>query len=273
MSFISLSHIFFNYSKNNPLFENLNLSFDKGEQIAIIGRNGVGKTTLVKLILGMLKPLKGQITIDGENTSNKSIAEIAAKVGFVFQNPNVMLFTNSVEKELELSLLRFKLSKIEITQRVNNSLKFFKLEEFNESNPRTLSRGEKQKLALATVLIQEPQALILDEPFSGIDVKQQLVIANYLSVLQKQGKLIIIISHNLDLLFESCSRVIALKNGSIAFDSSIKKFLENMQNLSAIGLEKSPFMDLIDDLRQKNLPPEIYTKRGLIDYIVQHNQL
>ncbi|MBN1330749.1 MAG: ABC transporter ATP-binding protein [Candidatus Heimdallarchaeota archaeon] len=273
MSYISISNLNFSYSKNNLLFENLNLSFEKGEQIAIIGRNGAGKTTLVKLILGMLKPQTGKIIIDSENIKNKSIADIASKVGFVFQNPNVMLFTNSIEKELYLSLVRFKLTKEEIELRITNILEFFNMSAFRKSNPRNLSRGEKQKLVLATVLIQDPQVIILDEPFSGLDVTQQLQIAEYLSELREQNKLIILISHNLDLLFERSSRVIALKNGQLISDSSTEKFLDNMQNLAAVGLEKSHFLELIDNLRKEKLPSKIYTKNALIDFIVNKKQL
>ena len=273
MNFISISNLSFSYSKNYPLFENLNLSFMRGEQIAIIGRNGAGKTTLVKLILGMLKPINGQIIIDEESIKNKSVAEIASKVGFVFQNPNIMLFTNSIEKELELSLMRFKLSKEEINQRITNILEFFNMTSYRKYNPRNLSRGEKQKIAIATVLIQEPQAIILDEPFSGIDVTQQLQIANYLAELKKQNKLIILISHNLDMLFEKSSRIIALKNGKIISDSAIEKFLEDMNNLTEVGLKKTSFLEMIDNLRKNNLPTNVYTKNDLIDYIIHLNQL
>ena len=266
MSYIDVSHLAFEYSKDSLLFRDISVSFKLSEQVAIIGKNGSGKTTLVKLINGMLKPKKGNITISGENTRNKSIADIATKIGFVFQNPNQMLFTNSVEKELALSLFRLKLEKNENENRINNMLKFFDLENYKETHPRNLSRGEKQKLALATVLIQEPDVIILDEPFSGIDFNQRKKLAEYIRILGEEGKLVILITHNLDLIIENCSRVIALDEGQLMYDLSVSEFLQDDTKLAKIGLEPSNYLKMIFQLRNFGLPKEILMKKDLIGF-------
>ncbi len=273
MSYIDVSGLSFGYTKDSLLFNNITLSFNLGEQVAIIGQNGSGKTTFVKLLNGMLKPQRGRIKISGESTSDKSIADIATKVGFVFQNPNQMLFTNTVEKELALSLLRLKIGKKEQDVRINEMLSFFNLEQYRTTHPRNLSRGEKQKLALATVLIQEPQAIILDEPFSGIDFKQRENLTKYIRILSEEGKLIILITHNIDSILENCSRVIALDEGEITYDLPINDFLMDEANLSKIGLLPTNYLKMLYKLRDIGLPREIYRKKDLIGYFKQNLEL
>lgn len=273
MSYIDVSGLSFGYNKDSLLFNNVAVSFNLGEQVAIIGQNGSGKTTFVKLLNGMLKPQRGRIKISGESTSDKSIADIATKVGFVFQNPNQMLFTNTVEKELALSLLRLKIGKKEQDARINDMLSFFNLEQYRTTHPRNLSRGEKQKLALATVLIQEPQAIILDEPFSGIDFKQRENLTKYIRILSEEGKLIILITHNIDSILENCSRVIALDEGEITYDLPIHDFLMDETNLSKIGLLPTNYLKMLYKLRDIGLPREIYRKEDLIGYFKQNLEL
>ncbi|MGC9778622.1 MAG: ABC transporter ATP-binding protein [Candidatus Heimdallarchaeota archaeon] len=266
MSYIELSNLSFYYRKGKALFDNISLTFNLGEQVGIIGRNGAGKTTLVKLLIGMLKPQKGTISIEGSSIKNKSIADVATKVGFVFQNPNQMLFTNTVEKELELSLMRFELSKEVKQSQVNKILDFFDMDELRTMHPRNLSRGEKQKLALATVLVQEPQAIILDEPFSGIDMTQRLLIVKYLNELKKQGKLIILVSHNLDLILETTDKIIALKEGKVAYNMSIVQFFQNSEHLKEIGLIQTDYLSMLKSLKKFGLPNEILKKDDLLNF-------
>jgi len=269
MNYIDVSELSFEYTKNSPLFSDISISFKLGEQIAIIGKNGSGKTTIVKLLNGMLKPKKGNITVSGESILNKSIADIATKIGFVFQNPNQMLFTNSVEKELSLSLFRLKLEKDEHEKRIDEMLKFFDLEKYRETHPRNLSRGEKQKLALATVLILEPEAIILDEPFSGIDFNQREKLIEYIRILGENGKLVILITHNIDSIIENCSRVIALDEGQIIYDLPVSDFLKDDAKLTKIGLEPTNYLKMIFQLRKFGLPQNILMKNELIDFFLR----
>jgi len=268
MKYIRLDRITFSYGKRIPLFQDFSLSFSLGEQVAIVGRNGSGKTTLVKLILGMLRPQQGVIFINNEPITRKSIAEIATQVGFVFQNPNLMLFSNSVEKELALSLQRFKLSKEEERERIDETLAFFDLTKYRSTNPRSLSRGEKQKVALATVLIQNPKAIILDEPFSGIDMTQKLMILQYTQKLQQQGKLIILITHTLDLLPDACTRIVALENGRLVHDLPLEAFFADLTHLQSIGLELTEYLSFLQALREKGFPVNIIKKEAVRAFLL-----
>lgn len=267
-SFIELKNVSFSYPQAKNLFENISLTFNLDEYVAIIGRNGVGKTTLAKLIIGILRPNSGEVLINDQLTKDKSIADIAQVIGFVYQNPNQMLFTQSVEKELELSIMKMKLSKKEKNKRINKTLEFFNMHHLKKIHPRNLSRGEKQKLALATVLIQEPFGIILDEPFSGIDATQQLQILNYISKLKAQGKLVIIITHNLDLVLENCDRIISMDNGKIIHDLPTLNFFSKEENFKKIDLEKTGYLNMIYSLHKNGLSKNILKKRDLVNFFV-----
>ena len=267
MAYIKINKIDFGYDYNKkPLFNELFLEFDQGEIISIIGRNGAGKTTLAKLIIGMIRPQKGEIIIEDENTSEKSTAKIAEKVGYVFQNPNIMLFSNSVRKELELSLMRFNITKEEIQERITEVVDFFSLNNYLEIHPRLLSRGEKQKLAIATVLVQNPQAIILDEPFSGIDNTQKNLIRTYLNELKNQKKLIIVITHDLDSVLEFSDKVIVLDNGQVTFNGSTQDFFMEPENLHNNGLVETKMLSMVYSLRSNNFPKNILKRNAIISF-------
>ncbi len=259
---VSFSHI----AGKKGIFSNLSLKLHPSEQVAIVGRNGSGKTTLAKLILGMLKPSTGQISFDGKLIEKKSIAEIAEKVGFVFQNPNIMLFTNSVKNELLLSLQRFNFSKNEKNEKINSMLDFFGMTKYRKIHPRLLSRGEKQKLALATVLIQEPDAIILDEPFSGIDMAQKIIIRKYIGKLKEQKKLVIIITHDLDSALEESNRIIALSSGKIVFDGKKTDFFKDSTNLRKAELIETCMLNMLYSLHEDGLPETILERKEVISY-------
>lgn len=267
MTCIELNEISFSYiAGRKGIFSNLSLKFNPNEQIAIVGRNGSGKTTLAKLIIGMLKPSKGQIIFDGKIIEKKSIAEIAENVGYVFQNPNIMLFTNSVENELSLSLQRFNFTKDEKEEKINSMLDFFKMTKYRKVHPRLLSRGEKQKLALATVLIQDPGAIILDEPFSGIDIAQKIIIRDYIQKLKDQKKLVIIITHDLDSVLEESNRVIALSAGKIVFDGEKTDFFKDSINLRKAGLTETFMLNMLYSLHADGLPETILKRKEVINF-------
>ena len=218
-------------------------------------------------MIGMLKPQNGSISIEGKSIAKLSIADIAEQIGYVFQNPNVMLFTNTVKQELELSLLRFDFAKEEKQKKINKILDFFNLTKYENTHPRLLSRGEKQKLALAAVLIQEPETIILDEPFSGIDRSQKSMLMKYIRELKAQGKLVIIVSHDLDSIIEETDRIIALHKGKIAYDMPTLTFFQDKKRLLEIGLVETKMLKMLFNLRKKGLPKDILRKKDLISFL------
>jgi len=218
-------------------FKLKNISFEvrEGESIAIIGENGSGKTTLVKNLIGLLRPDSGKIFLNGEDTSKMSVAEIARTIGFVFQNPDNQIFASSVKEGVSFGPKNLGMDNIE--EKVNDVLKKTDLFKYRDKHPFKLSGGEKQRLALASILVMNPKILILDEPTSGLDLKNAVKLMKIVKNLQKEGKTIILITHDMQLVSDLCERVILMKSGEIIADGKIKEVFNRESLLEKTKIE------------------------------------
>lgn len=214
---IELRNISFRYHKNKPLvIKDISLTFESGNIYVLNGNNGVGKTTLGKLILGLLRPTDGKILFDGQDMKKVTASKRAQKIGYIFQNPDLQFFAPTVYEELKFPYEITKTFTPELEKRINSILKSFKLEEYIGRSPLTLSVGEKQKLALATIIIREVEFLILDEPSSALDLSGIEFLAGFLKEFIKNGGGVIIISHDNDTLdYLSEAKNITIQNGII----------------------------------------------------------
>ncbi|OIR42485.1 cobalt ABC transporter ATP-binding protein [Corynebacterium sp. NML140438] len=199
---------------DNTLLQPFSLSLQE-QRIGIIGANGSGKSTLVRLINGLEDPSTGEVFYDGIPLATRS-SEVRRRVGFVFSDAESQIVMPQVHDDVAFSLKKFKLSKAEKEQRVNDVLKRFKLLRKAEQSPHTLSGGEKQLLALAAVLVTEPTTIIADEPTTLLDLRNRRRIIAELNSLEQQT---IVVTHDLDLL-AGFDRVICVNNGVIAHDST-----------------------------------------------------
>lgn len=190
------------------ILDGFSAEFSAKEITAITGPNGTGKTTLSKLIMGILKPDKGEILLDGVNLKSWSLAERGRKIGYVMQNPAKQIFSQTVEEEMRFGLQNLGLSESEIRQRTCEYLSFFQLEEHLGAFPFTLSHGEKQRLVLAAILAMKPQYLLLDEPTASLDRKNKKRLGEY---LKKTDCGIVIISHDKMFLSEYSEHVIEME--------------------------------------------------------------
>ena len=204
---IKLENLYFKYKTNKKdefILNNLNLQINKNEFVSIIGSNGVGKTSLVKLISGLTVPSKGDIFINDFNTkSKKDFMNIRNNISVVFQNPDNQIIFERVYEELEFTLKRQNLSREEIEKRIDTSLKQVNMEDYKFSLTSTLSMGQKQKIIIAEVLSLETDYIVLDEPTAMLDPDSKKQILNLLCELNKSGKTIILITHILDEIFYS----------------------------------------------------------------------
>lgn len=217
---IDLWHI---YRGEIIALKGINLRIYPGEITAIIGQNGSGKTTLVKHFNGLLKPTKGRVLIEGEDTINLKVSEVARKVGFVFQNPDHQIFASTVEEEIAFGLHNIGLPPGQIKKRVDEALKFFNMEKARKKFPRNLSLGEKQKLAVASVIAMKPKAIILDEPTTGHDYRESIEIMEASKKLnEKEGTTIVFISHNMDIVARYAKRTVVLRHGQILLDDDTR---------------------------------------------------
>jgi len=222
---IELAKLWHVYPDGPTALRNISLRIGEGEFVAIMGRNASGKTTLVKHFNGLLKPTKGSVVVDGIDTAKATIAELARKVSFVFQNPNDHLFADTVEEELGFTLKNLNYGSEEIRLRVDEVLERFKLKEYRGQYPRALSGGEKQRVALASVLAVQPKILILDEPTRGMEYRLKAELMKFLREYAVQGNTVVLVTHDVETVAEYADRVILLSEGGVVVDGGKRDVL------------------------------------------------
>jgi len=203
MNLIELNGVDFSYSEGEPLIlEGFDFAVEKGEFIVIEGDNGSGKTTLFRILNGISFPLKGSYVFDSEAITkkyldnNKNSKLFHKRIGYLFQNPDVMLFNARVYDEISFGPRQMGLSDEEVNARVIDCMKLFDIEKLSGKAPYHLSEVQKKKVALASVLALNPEVLVLDEPFAGLDQKSSNNLMDLLTDLKKAGKTILIATHN-----------------------------------------------------------------------------
>jgi energy-coupling factor transport system ATP-binding protein len=199
-----------------PALDGINLTFNPGECAAIIGDNGSGKTTLIKHFNGLLHPTSGSVKVKGRDTVKATVTELARDVGLVFQNPDTMLFADTVKEEIAFGLTNIGIEDQE--KIIDRVLSQVHLSDAREKYPRALSRGERQRLAVACVIAMQPLIIILDEPTTGLDLKESKEVMDILKQFQSEGHAIIIVTHSMGIVDEYADRVIWMEQGKILSD-------------------------------------------------------
>jgi energy-coupling factor transport system ATP-binding protein len=235
-SIAKISDVSYRYSKHLTGCEDINLEVFKGDFLSVVGLNGSGKSTLAKLFIGLLKPFKGEIRLFDQIIHKKNLVQIRERVGFLFQNPDHQIFANTLAEEVGFSLkLRGERNDI-MNQKINECLQFVGLADYKEMHPQRLSRGQRQLLALASILAGDPDFIIADEPTSGLDENQGYMIMNKLFDLSKNGKTILLITHDLSMAKNYSNRLVALYKQRIWLDIETKDLDQHNEELKTIGL-------------------------------------
>ena len=221
---ITIDKLWFSYGERAVL-RDINLEVGEGEFVAIMGRNASGKTTLVRHLNGLLLPSKGRVIVHGIDTRDSSVAELSRYVGYVFQNPNDHLFADTVEEEISFSLRNIGTKPDEITPLVEQAMSTFGLTRYRCSYPRYLSGGEKQRVALASVLVTQPRVIVLDEPTRGMDWQLKKELMDFLDDYRRQGSTVIMVTHDVEMVAECADRVILLSEGRVVVDGSKREVL------------------------------------------------
>ena len=228
-----------NFSYKYPLedknvLENLNLKIEKGEFWAVIGKNGSGKTTLCNALRRFVPDfykgeVTGEIVIDGKNLKDFSPKELVTKVGFVFQNPFTQIsgVKDTVFEEIAYGLENLAVEKEKIIKRVNETLKLLEIEHLKDKNPQEMSGGQKQRVALASIIVMDPEILVIDEPTSQLDPKGTQDIFKIINIMAKKGKTIILVEHKLELIAEYAEKIVVLDEGKIILSGDKKEILNN----------------------------------------------
>ena len=234
---IEIKNIFYGYRKDQTLLSNLSFSLANGEILAIAGRNGTGKTTITRLLMGLLQPQQGRILRDGVDITRHNVAERSHFIGYVFQNPDSQIFANTVLDEAMYAPLQHGYTKEEAKTAAKKALEAVELLDEAVRSPQLLSRGQKQRLAIASALAADPQILILDEPTSGQDCTERVLLLRSVRKLNQRGMSILLVTHDMDILAEYASRVLVLEAGGIGFFGKPADLFENAARTEALGLE------------------------------------
>lgn len=242
MNSIELEGIHFAYPESDEILKGVDLKVKAGEFLSLVGQNGSGKTTLAKHFNGLLRPTKGKVIILGEDIKNYSIAQLSRKVGHLFQNPENQIFEETVFNEIAFGPRNLGILEDEIEARVDKVLKTTRLSKYRDTHPLSLSGGEKQRLALASVVVMEPQILVLDEPTTGLDLLSIKGILDIVKELHKRDVTILLITHDMELVSELSERVVVMGNGQIIGDGTPKEIFANDDLLERAYLEPPQIM-------------------------------
>ena len=212
---LEVKHLSFGYTKGQQTLRNVSLSIDKGEMVSIVGRNGAGKSTFSKLICGFEDPDSGEITFRGKNLLKENIRHRAKYIGYVMQNPNQMISKTMIFDEVALSLQKAGMPEAEVRQKVEDTLKICGLYPFRNWPVSALSFGQKKRVTIASVLVQDPELIILDEPTAGQDFKHYTEIMEFLRKLNERGVTVVMITHDMHLMLEYTNRAIVVADGQL----------------------------------------------------------
>jgi len=218
VAFIEIENLFYKVkskNKNIELLNNINLSVNQSDMVTLIGNNGVGKTTLSKLIIGAIKPDKGKILLDGRDLQSYSKFEIGKKVGYLFQNPQLQLFNTSIKEELLFAYEFGSGITKEVLDKYKKIIKKLSLEKALNTPIHHLSRGEKQRVAIGTILMNNPKFIIFDEPTVGLDSIRKKEFINIITELYNDGIGMFFISHDNDFIESLPTKIIKLSEGRI----------------------------------------------------------
>ncbi len=269
---IEVENLHFVYPDGTVALRGVDIKIRKGEFVALIGQNGSGKTTLSKLMAGIYKPTSGSVKVFGMDTKVTPTPNLIARVGYVFQNPDHQIFNDTIRKELEFglkNLLSFKLVKEEeIEQRIRESMRITGVpEEILEEHPFLMSKGMRQRIAIASVLAMRPQVLIVDEPTTGQDTPQSIDVMNFLQKLNEMGHTIIIITHEMWIVAGWARRTIAMAEGKILLDGPTKNVLSNAETLKKTFVKPPQVTLLSQALENYGLPRNILTVNEFMNSI------
>lgn len=247
-----------NLGNNGYILKNINLKIDHHEIIGIVGASGSGKTTLIQMLNGLLEPDQGTVLLDNKPAiySGEFANNWHKRVGIVFQFPEMQFFENTIFDEISYALRNRNIAEEEISERVMAVAEILELPPIDlyKRSPFHLSEGQKRRVAIASILVLEPEILIFDEPTAGLDFSGITILKRIIERIYNENKIVIVVSHDVDFVAEISHRIIALSGGKIIHDSSKEDFFVNEDLLSQSHLELPQIMKLAKELIKKGKP-------------------
>ncbi|PVX23837.1 MAG: ABC transporter ATP-binding protein [Candidatus Bathyarchaeum sp.] len=254
---IEVKDLHFTYPTGLEALKGIDLTVEDGEFLAVMGQNGAGKTTLVKHFNGLLKPTKGEVLVDGVSTRNVSVAKLARNVGFVFQNPDHQLFSESVEEEIAFALKNFGFEEEVITKQVDWALNLLDIAQYRETSPFMLSGGERKRVALASILAWDPKVIVMDEPTIGQDHQQKEKLQQFILQLNAQKKTVVVVTHDIEFVAECNPRVILMRQGKILVEGIAEEVLTNPELVAQASIVPPQITQIFLGLADLGLPTDV----------------
>ena len=256
---LEVKNLSFGYTKEHQTLRDVTLTINKGEMVSIVGRNGAGKSTFSKLICGFETPDSGEIFFHGQDLLKENIRHRAKYIGYVMQNPNQMISKTMIYDEVALSLQKSGKSEKEIRQKVEDTLKICGLYPFRNWPISALSFGQKKRVTIASVLVQDPELIILDEPTAGQDFHHYTEIMEFLRTLNQRGVTVIMITHDMHLMLEYTPRALVFSDGQLIADRSAAAVLCDESLITQAALKETSLFTLAN--RCGITPPEAFVER------------
>ena len=260
---LSVNNLVHKYSNNKKALSGVNLDIRQGEYVALIGQNGAGKTTLAKHFNGLLLPTEGDVMVNGMNTKTVGIDKLSRFIGYVFQNPDHQIFSTSVEKELEYGMKNIGIPESEMKEKIEKVLNFTGLLKHRDTHPFSLGKGERQLVAVASILAIEPQILVVDEPTTGLDWIGINNMMTLIDTLHKNGTTIIMVTHDMDIVAKNAHRVIVMKDGEICLDGPTEEVLSRFEVLREAYIAPPQVMQISKTLQEMGLSRAVVNEEEL----------
>lgn len=231
---ISVSDLSFGYDSKRKILENINFQLKKGESVGLVGANGVGKSTLLRILVGLNTGFQGDVMVNNIPLEKKNLKTIRKNVGYVFQDADSQLFMSTVFDDVAFAPRNYGMSEAEVNEKTMEALKVVHIEQLKDKQIYKLSGGEKKLASIATILSTEPDVILMDEPSVALDPKNR---RNLINILNQLNQAKIIASHDLNMIMDTCERTILLSDGKIIKDGNTKEILLDKELMEESGLE------------------------------------
>ena len=234
---IEVMNVSFHYQPRVMALDNVTISIEQGEFVALLGQNGSGKSTFAKLLNGLLRPSEGRVLVTGKDTRYAGVGELASIVGHVFQNPDHQIFAETVKKEIAFGARNAGCSNEECDARVKEVLQAVGLSGFEERDPFSLNKGERQRVAVASILATKPKILVVDEPTTGLDAEESVRMMNMMRSLNQQGHTILMITHDMSIVAGYATRCVLMKNGTVLGNGLTREIFSDPNLIRSASLD------------------------------------
>ncbi len=259
---VEIQDVSFSYDGGPEVISGVSLAIPEGTSMVILGANGAGKTTLVKLFNGLLLPIKGSVLVDGRDTKKSSVSDISREVGVIFQNPEKQFFSETVEEELAFGPKNMGFSQQDTNEKILRVAEQFGLTQYLKKNPFDLSGGEKRRLSIASVLVWEPQMIVIDEPTIGLDYQYRKYLISTLRNFVNKKRTVVIVTHDVDFAIHASRVAVLMSQGKILWNGPMFSLLRSPDTFAKANLVQTFLASLVGDLlSQEEAPNEELLER------------